>query len=844
MLQLNNGQIEGQWSFSEVGQLAGVFETDWSWAPLFADFDNDGHKDLFIGNGIPHDLTNMDFSVIWQTKMRENPNMPFSILGKILLDDLQQRGNVKKPNVIFRNGGNLVFEDKTYDWGMKHPSYSTGSAFSDLDNDGDLDLVLNNLNDPAVIYQNNLIKDQNVDTNSHFLSIRLLGSELNKEGIGTKITLYYFQKLQYYEHFPVRGFQSMVDPKIHFGLGNIRRIDSLCILWPDDRVQVLYQVAADQMLELKYEEAESTDNVELKKNVRAKVDRATLFQEVKAETGIDYLHIERDFLDFDIQPLVPHLYSREGPGIAVGDINGDGLEDFFIGGATSSSGQVFIQKSTGDFYSFNLPGNNNYEDMGALLFDADADGDNDLYVVSGGTGLPPGNPFYTDRLYINQGKGNFTVAPDALPDNRVCGSHVSAADFDKDGDLDLFVCGRVKLEDYPLPERSFLLRNESRGPDEIHFTDVTSDVGDGLDSAGLISAALWSDYDRDGWIDLLLAGEWMPLTIFKNEKGKFRNVTEGSGLEQYSGWWNSIVGADFDQDGDIDYAAGNLGLNTRYKVSKDQPMRIYAKDFDQDGQIDPVCSYFVQGKSYPIYHRNIMINQIPVLQKKFPNYEDYARATLSDIFDERQLSSAFIAECRYLNTSYIENTGDGMFQVHSLPVEAQFAPVFGILANDFDKDGLFDLLLTGNSYSYNVEDGQFDAFTGLFLKGNGRGEFTSVPSRVSGFFVDGDAKGMAEITLGNGNSLILAAQNSGKLKTFTYPKYDNYLIHLKREDAYADITYSDGEKERREFYYGSGYLSSSSRIFSLPSDAITVKITSFRGESRDITLDNLTYINK
>lgn len=830
MLQLNNGQIEGNYSFSEIGQLSGVFETDWSWAPLFADFDNDGFKDLFIGNGIPQDLTNMDFSALWQTKMKENPDITFNVLGKILMEDLKKRGNVKKPNVIYRNGGDLLFEDMTKSWGMDQPSYSTGSAFSDLDNDGDLDLVLNNLNEPASIYKNTLINQEDPESRSHYLSIHLTGSKLNRGGIGTRITLFYDQNLQYYEHFPVRGFQSMVDPKIHFGLGDTDVIDSLTVIWPDGHEQFLYDVTSNQLLDLNYRDARHFNKFDQIENNRK------FFREVSAETKIRYSHIEKEFLDFNIQPLVPHLYSREGPGIAVGDVNGDGLDDFFVGGATGSSGIVFAQHKSGEFTSAFLPGNNNYEDMGALFFDADSDGDNDLYVVSGGTGLPPGNPFYKDRIYINDGRGKFTMAENAIPDNRVCGSQVTAADYDKDGDLDLFVCGRVLLENYPLPDRSFLLRNDSHGPDDIHFTEITNEAGNGLERIGLISSALWTDFDQDGWIDLMLAGEWMPITIFKNNRGTFKNVTLGSGLEDYTGWWNSLISADFDKDGDMDYVAGNLGLNTRFKVSRDQPMRVIAKDFDHNGQIDPVCSYFVQGKSYPIYHRNIMINQIPVLQKKFPNYEEYARATMNDIFSEEQMSGAYLADCRYFNSAYFENQGNGTFQINSLPIESQFAPVYGMLSNDYNGDGNQDLLMVGNSYSSNVEDGQFDAFTGLFLKGDGKGGFSAIPARESGFFVDGDAKGMAELNMENGNSLILVAQNSDKMKVFAYQRSNMESITLNKDDVLAEIIYRDGNTERKEFYYGSGYLSNSSRILDIPKGTEMAKIVSYTGKERNVLL--------
>jgi hypothetical protein len=828
MLQMNNGEIEGQYRFSEIGQLSGVFETDWSWAPLFADFDNDGFKDLFVGNGIPLDMTNMDFSQVWMKKVKENPSIQFSVLYKILMNDLNKKENVKKPNVIFHNSGGLVFENMTSAWGLDQPLYSTGSAFSDLDNDGDLDLVLNNINDPASVYENTLIRKDTVNINNHFLAIQLEGDSLNKGGIGAKISLFYGSKLQYYEHFPIRGFQSMVDPKIHFGLGEITQIDSLYILWPDGKGQFLYKLPVDQLLSLYYSRASFNSKLRIIADSTNKV-----FKPFSDKTKIDYLHRERQFIDFDIQPLVPHQYSQEGPGIAVGDVNSDGLDDFFVGGSTSFSGKIFLQEKTGTFVSYPLPGNNNYEDMGALFFDADGDGDQDLYVVSGGSGLPPGNQYYADRLYINNGKGEFSLDRNALPDFRVCGSQVTAADFDKDGDLDLFVCGRVDLEKYPIPPRSFLLRNDSKGS-VVRFTDITREVCPELEKPGLIAAALWTDFNKDGWTDLILAGEWMPLTFFKNEQGKLRNVTSGTGLEKYTGWWNSITAADFDKDGDIDYVAGNLGLNTQYKVSQDEPMQITAKDFDRNGTLDPVCSYFVQGKRYPIYQRDLLLIQIPSLKNKFKNYDEYAKATMTDIFPENSVKDAYIRDSRYFESAYVENLGNGSFKLRPLPAEAQTSPVFGMLSGDYNSDGNTDLILVGNSYSSNVYTGQYDAFIGLFLEGNGKGEFSPVPGRESGFFADGDAKGMAELTMKDGSSLILVAQNSDSLKVLKALRPPVKIIKLKNDEVCAVLTYKTGEKEYREFYYGSGYLSQSSRVCQVPAGVISVSITSYKGEIRNI----------
>lgn len=828
MLQLNNGEIGGRQSFSEIGQLAGIFETDWSWASLFADFDNDGYKDLFIGNGIPRDLSNMDFTSVVMNLRREDPDMSFSIMGEILREELDELGHVKKSNVIYKNNGTLIFEDKTRAWGIDKPSYSTGAVFSDLDNDGDLDIVLNNINDPATIYENTLYHVGSSDSSRHYLQILLQGNAMNREGIGTKITLRNKGALQYYEHFPVRGFQSMVDPRIHFGTGNAESIDTLHVIWPDGKEQFLFAVKTDTFLTINYEEAAlaQTDHKEPRLESR-------LFEEMDESLGINYRHQEKEFVDFMIQPLLPHMFSREGPGIAVGDINNDNLEDFYVGGSTGFYGMFFIQQADGKFRPKRLYDNPNFEDMGALLFDADNDGDEDLYVVSGGTGLPPGNQFYTDRLYINDGEGDFARSNTSLPVGPVSGSQVTACDFDRDGDMDLLVCGRVKLEEYPFPDRSYLLRNDTRpGTDQVVFTDVTGKIAPDIEQAGLVASALWTDYDRDGWIDIILAGEWMPLTVFRNMDGQFKNVTSETGLEIYTGWWNSLAGADFDRDGDIDFVAGNLGLNTRFKVSPEQPMRITAKDFDKNGYIDPVCSYYVQGKSYPIYHRNLMMDQMPFIHVKYAKYEEYARATMDDIFNEAQIEGAYVRECRYFNTAYIENRGDGSFRVHSLPIEAQLAPVFGILTGDYNHDGYSDILLSGNSYSFNVDDGQQDAMIGLYLEGDGSGDFKAIHGRESGFFVDGDAKGMAELVSNDGSSIIFTARNSGKLAAHRVNNKADKLMKINSEDRYAEIVFGTGETEYREFYHGSGYLSSSTRKMRISADMISVKITTYAGESR------------
>ena len=526
---------------------------------------------------------------------------------------------------------------------------------------------------------------------------------------------------------------------------------------------------------------------------------------------------------------------KRGRGISVGDVNGDRREDFFVGGATGQPAQLFLQQANGSFLSQSLPDDPNYEDMGALFFDADNDGDLDLYVASGGTGLPPGSPYYRDRLYSNDGQGNFKPIPNALPDNRICGSSVAAADYDQDGDLDLFVGGRVDLENYPLPPKSILLRNDSNSAQDIRFSEVTSQVSPALEQVGLISAVLWTDYNQDGWVDLLLAGEWMPLTLFRNERGMLVDVTASTGLEQYSGWWSSLTSADFDQDGDIDYVAGNAGLNTPYQVSSDYPMQIFAKDFDNNGSTEPICTYYVQGKNYPMYHRELLHEQLPYLKKKFPSYHAYASASFSDIFTKSELNDAYTADSRHHATSYLENRGDGTFQVLALPAEAQVSPVFGLLANDYNQDSYPDLLIAGNSYDLNSQTGQHDAGIGLYLMGDGRGGLAPMVGRKSGFVVDGDAKGMAQLSKGDGSTLVLVTQNDDSLRVFS-PTAKNRVVPLNDDDAFADLYYETGKTERREFYHGSGYLSQSSRVCLLPSGVVSIKVTTYTGKAREIPI--------
>ena len=761
-LQLNQGVIQGTPTFSEIGQLAGVSATDWSWSALLADFDNDGHRDLLVTNGIPHDITNLDHTSYRQQLAYTNPT--FAEYSQKLVQDLQRLGNVKLPNVVFRNQGDLTFEDKSTDWGFTEPTYSNGAAYGDLDNDGDLDLVVNNLNDPALVLENTL-KTPNNQAETHFLSIDLVGSPANRKGVGATITVFHSLGQTHYEHFPTRGFLSSVDYRIHLGLGSAARLDSLKVRWPDGRQQVLPSVVPDERLTLRYADAERPAP-----STRAP-EHPLLFSEATKRYGLTYEHQGQKTNDFAVQPLLLRSYSQEGPGLAVGDVNGDGRDDIYVGATPGHAGQLYVQAADGSFSASPLRGSEPYADVAALLFDADGDDDLDLYVVSGGARHPVGSPHYRDRLYTNDGRGNFTDDSTALPQQAYSGAAVAAADYDHDGDLDLFVAGRTTLPSFPQPERSVLLRNES-SQDSVRFRDVTDKLLPGLPQAGILSSALWSDFNRDGWPDLVLAGEWMPLTFFENQQGTFQDVTDRTGLASYPGWWNSLTAADFDGDGDVDYVAGNQGLNNRFTASQEEPIRLTVHDFDGNGSGEAVSSHYVQGENVPLFGRDRLKKQLPYLQKKFTNYHDFAQASFDEVISPKEQAAGHVLESRYLASAYVENRGNGTFALHPLPTEAQFAPISSMLAHDFDQDGFADVLAVGNAYGSDVASGPYDASIGLLLRGDGQGGFTAVPGRESGFLVQGEAKSMVLLSGIEDTTLVVVAQYAGPLKAFGMKRTD------------------------------------------------------------------------
>lgn len=817
-LQLNNGPgPTGHPTFSEIGQLSGVHQTDWSWAPLLADFDNDGFRDLFVSNGYRRDVTNLDFIVYTQQTAglgREERNAA-------LAHAMRELPEVEIPNYIFRNQGDLTFADVTREWGLDFPGFSNGAAYVDLDGDGDLDLVISNLDGPPVILENRAER-----LGHNHLRLRFEGPPGNRHGLGAKVTVFAGDQLQFHEQTPYRGYKSTVEKVMHFGLGTAPQVDSLEIVWPDGRHQRLREVAVNQELRVRF--ADATDANPMNPQPQA-TPRFTTAMDVQ---GLARIHEERELVDFKVTPMLPHKLSRGNPGIAIGDVDGNGLDDLYIGADRGVPRSLLLQTAPGRFEERVLETEySRFEDMGALFFDANGNGHLDLYVVSGG-GFPGGR-MYQDRLYVNDGQGNLVRDIDALPEEDVSGSVVVAGDFDRDGDLDLFVGGRVIPGEYPLPPRSFLLRNDSEPGGPPRFTDVTEEVAPELAEIGLVTTALWTDFDGDGQIDLIVAGEWMPITFFRNVDGRLVDVTESTGLGGTHGWWNSIVAGDFDNDGDIDYIVGNLGLNSIYTASEEEPVRIHAADFDNNGSIDPVISRYIQGESYPVASRDILIDQMVPMKGRFPRYDAYAVATLEQTLSDEERARAYQRRITTLESVYLENLGDGTFAMRPLPMRAQFAPIFGMLVGDHDGDGNLDVIAIGNSHAAEVQGGWFTASTGALLLGDGAGNFRVESGNESGFYVDGDAKALARLHLGGSSTVLLATQNSDSLRTFrsTLPGPRRFL-RLRQNDAYALITLADGCVRREEFHHGAGYLSQSSRILEIPPGAREVRIYDFLGNER------------
>ncbi len=745
-LQLNRG--EGR--FSEIAYLSGVDATDWSWAPLFADLDNDGYKDLFVTNGIYRRPNDMDY-ITYVSNEAVQASLANGI-NDSNLSLLKKMPQVPIANFAFHNNGDLTFTNMAGEWGLAQPGFSNGSVYVDLNNSGALDLVMNNINAPASIYRN---RARSLN-GKHFLTVTLHGAGANTEGIGAKVIISQHGAKQMLELMPTRGFQSSVDPRLHFGLGTSAVIDSLTVIWPDRRYQVLTNVAGDRILALSQQNATGRYSYEKAPAVQR------MFQDVTRQTALDFKHEENTFFDYNREPLMTERLSTEGPALAIGDVNGDSLDDIYVGGAKWQAGKLFIQSHDGRFHDAAEGAFRNdslYEDVDAAFFDANGDGHPDLYVVSGGNEFSGTDEALRDRLYINDGHGHFRRATDALPTFFDNGSCVVPGDFNGDGHIDLFVGSRVVSRNYGLSPRSHLLQNDGSG----HFTDVTRDKAQALSDAGMVSSAAWVDYDNDGKLDLVVVGEWMPIRVFHQENGRFVDRTGDAGFSGTNGWWNVVTAADLNGDGRKDLVLGNLGLNSYVKASRTEPARLYVNDFFQTGALKQILTFYKHGVSYPVAGRDEMVRVMPPLASKYPSYASFGASKIEDIFSASELRRANVLVADDFASSVAMNDGNGRFTLSPLPVEAQFAPIYSVLADDFDGDGHTDILAAGNFYGVTPVLGRYDASYGLFLRGDGKGRFRSVDLDASNVLIEGQVRDMKVLRRANGGMVIVVARNDDKL---------------------------------------------------------------------------------
>lgn len=745
-LQLNRG--DGR--FSEVGFLAGVEATDWTWSLLFADVDNDGLKDLFVTSGIfrrPNDLDYINYLGNAQVQASlangvTQANMPL----------LKEMPTVPVENHLYRNDGDLHFTDMAKAWGIAQMGYSNGAAYVDLNNDGALDLVVNNYDAPASIFRN--LSHQR--SGNAWLTVALQGAGKNTAGIGTKVTITQKGRRQFLEQSPTRGFESSVDQRLHFGLGRDSVIDSLIVIWPDRRFQVLTNVAANRRLTLSQRDASGAWTY-ARPNAGA-----ALFADATDSVAANYVHVEDDFNDMDREPLMPHLLSTEGPALAVADVNGDGLDDIYAGGAKWQPGRLLLQQQNGAFTAASVPAlvaDSMSEDVDAAFFDANGDGHPDLFVVSAGNEFWGASPQLRNRLYLNDGSGHFTKDESALPAAFENGSCVVPGDFNGDGHPDLFVGSRVVAKQYGLSPKSHLLQNDGTG----HFTDVTASLAPALDSAGMVTSATWLDYDKDGKLDLIVVGEWTPVRVFHQENGRFVDRTREAGLAGSDGWWNTVTAADLNGDGRADLILGNLGLNSYLTASAAEPAQMYVHDFFGNGTLKQIITFYKHGVSYPLANRDDMMKVMPQLKAKYPTYRSFGASQVTAILPADELAKARVLSVHTFASSVAIAGADGHFTLTPLPREAQFSSVYATIARDFDGDGKVDLLLGGNFLGAPPMLGRSDASYGLLLHGAGDGTFTAVDMARSGVVLRGEVRHMQPVKRADGRTTIVVARNNDRL---------------------------------------------------------------------------------
>ena len=713
---VSSNQVSG---FREIGQLAGISSTDWSWAPLIADYDLDGWKDVFVTNGYARNYLDMDFMnyVVGEQVKAKQQNLDVELMGLV-----ENMPAIEVSNYLYHNQRNLTFANRTAEWGLKQLTLSNAAAYADLDNDGDLDLVVNNVNEEAFVYRNNSVSQTE---GYHYLKVRLQGEGKNTFGVGAKVYVQHNNQVQYQEMIPVRGFQSSVPYELVFGLDTLTTVERLTVVWPDGSFQSLQNIEANQTLVLKQANAQpGTAEVPT---------TAAIFTTAPDKLGVDFAHQENLFLDFKRDKMLPRGISNLGPKISQGDIDGDGLVDYHIGGAKGQAGALFQQQPNGTFIHLSSPALDEdaaSEDTDGLFFDADQDGDLDLYIVSGGSDFTDQDQILQDRLYLNNGKGNFNRT--SLPAMLTSGAAVSSADIDQDGDQDLFVGGRLIPGKYPLSPRSYILENDGNG----HFTDITQTFAPELAHAGMVTDAIFANLDSDEYPDLVVVGEWMPIRLFINQAGQ---QLAASQIPNTGGWWNSLYAADLDQDGDTDLIAGNFGKNNLYRPSTYEPVRLIYSDFDQNGSTDPIFTHYLQGEEVFAYSKDELLSQIIELKKLFPDYKTFAQTPPNEYFSAEQLADADTLSATLFESVYLENQG-GSFTVTSLPLEAQFAPVYAITSSDINQDGHQDLILGGNQSVTRVSTGRYDASFGLVLAGSSNGKFEVIPPQHSGIMVRGDVR--------------------------------------------------------------------------------------------------------